>query len=88
MAVTTTKITCPAGIYTAIATAATNCSFRVKTMLPTTVVRMANAAVQPVPTATDYVAVSDRKWKELGSLTDNLYLMPVNGDAIVEVVKG
>jgi hypothetical protein len=88
MTVTTSKITCPADIYTEIATAAVNVSFRVKTMVKTTQVRMANAASLPAPTATDFVAVSDKKWKALGSLTDNLYLMPIGGDAIVEVVKG
>lgn len=88
MAVTTGKITCPAGVYTAIATAATNVSFRVKEMLKTTQCRLAVASSLPAPSSTAYVAVSDRKWKEFGSLTDNMYLMPVGADAIVEVMKG
>lgn len=88
MAVTTTKISCPAGAYTAIATAATNVSFRVKTMLATTQLRMAVAAAAPAASTTDFVAVSHRKWVELGSLTDNLYIMPVGSAATLEVIKG
>ena len=88
MAVTTSKITCPAGVYTAIATAATNVSFRIKEMLKTTQVRLAVAASAPAASSTDYVAVSDRKWKEFGELTDNMYIMPVGANAILEVMKG
>lgn len=88
MAVTTSRIICPAGVYTVIATAATNVSFRIKDMLKTTQGRLAVSSSLPAPSATGYVAVSNRKWKEFGSLTDNMYFMPIGADATLEVMKG
>lgn len=83
-----TKITCPADVYTALSAAEANVSLRIKTMIKTTVGRLALSASLPAANATDYVAVSDHKWKELRLLTGNVYFMPVGCSAVVEVVKG
>lgn len=89
MAVTTgPDVVCPEGVYTLLATAATNVSLRVKEMLGTTRCRLAVAAALPAPSSTGYVAVSHRKWVELGDLTDNLYLMPLGSAAEIEIIKG
>lgn len=89
MATVTTKITCPADVYTALSSASEpSVSFRVKSMEKTTIARVATAAAVPAATITDYVAISDRRWKEFGGLTSNVYFMPVGCPAVVEVMKG
>ena len=88
MAVETKAVSCPSGSYTALATAKTNVTFRMRTR---GMGRMVVAASQPAANVTDYFTVSSLWQTELGSLsgTENVYFMPEGSDAVVvEVLRG
>jgi len=83
---TASKITCPAGVYTALTSGATSATVRVKTMNDaTTQVRIGNAASAPAADTADFVQISDKKVKEFEVFTNNLYAMPIGSNAVIEV---
>lgn len=89
MTVVTTVINCKPGVYTALASSGeANVSFRILKMIGTTVCRLATGASAPAAGDAGFVHISDRKWKEFGLLTSNVYLQPMRGECDVEVMKG
>lgn len=82
----TTQVTCPVGTYTQIGSGATVLSFRIKTMTATTRVRLANAASAPAADTTNYITISDREWQSMSNITNNIYVMPIDSNAVLEVI--
>lgn len=87
MATATTVVSCKEGEYTALGTAITSLSLRILTMAATTRGRLVFANALPAASAAGYTHVSNRKWKNFGSITDNAYFMPLGSAATVEVIK-
>jgi hypothetical protein len=82
----TGPVTCPAGVYTAISSGATDVSFRVKEMEATTVLRLVNAASLPAINEDSFISISDHEWKAFSSVLNNLYVMPIGSNAILEII--
>lgn len=81
-------VTCPVGVYTQIGNGSATVAFRVKTSIATTQIRLANAGSAPAASTANYVTVSNRDWLRLTGITHNLYIMPMNKEAVVEVIDG